>query len=299
MDGWQLGNVPVFFNGGEFHYRSAVKIQTRSVDKVFIDAQGQRFTALAGIDLEVNEGEFVSLVGPSGCGKSTLLEILAGLQQATRGEALVDGAPIDGPGPDRAVVFQDYALFPWRTVVDNVAFSFELQGMGKDERRERAGQYVAQMGMEGFENYYIWQLSGGMRQRVGLARALACEPSVLLMDEPFGALDAITRDILQDHLLGLQAETRKTVVFVTHSVDEALYLSDRVIVMGTRPGRFLTEFEVGLDRSGGREQLRALPAYGTLYRDMWAILSAELRRGGVMAGSQKATAMDVRSDDTP
>jgi len=262
--------------------------------------------AVADATLRVEAGEIVSVLGASGCGKTTLLRLIAGFEQVDSGAITLGGEVVSSPNsstpPERrrvGMVFQDYALFPWRTVVDNVAFSFELQGMGKDERRERAGQYVAQMGMEGFENYYIWQLSGGMRQRVGLARALACEPSVLLMDEPFGALDAITRDILQDHLLGLQAETRKTVVFVTHSVDEALYLSDRVIVMGTRPGRFLTEFEVGLDRSGGREQLRALPAYGTLYRDMWAILSAELRRGGVMAGSQKATAMDVRSDDTP
>ena len=256
------------------------KIEARGITKRFTDKSGRPFTALTGINLSLRDGEFVSLIGPSGCGKSTLLEILAGLQTPTDGTVAVDGAPIAGPGPDRAVVFQNYALFPWRTVLENVTFSMELKKVPKSVRMERARHYLALMGLLQFENHYIWQLSGGMRQRVGLARALACEPQVLLMDEPFGALDAITRDVLQDHLLRIQAETRKSVVFVTHSVDEAIYLSDRIIAMGTAPGRIIREFTVDLDRSKGREHMRSLPGYNTIHADIWAILAAEMAKPG-------------------
>jgi NitT/TauT family transport system ATP-binding protein len=251
------------------------KIEVAGVSKIFNGKDGS-FTALAGIDLHVDDGEFLSLIGPSGCGKSTLLEILAGLQRATTGEVRVDGNAVTGPGPDRAVVFQNYALFPWRTVSDNVSYALEMKGVKKAERRERARHFLALVGLERVEHHYVWQLSGGMRQRVGLARALACEPSVLLMDEPFGALDAITRDVLQDHLLSIQSSARKTVVFVTHSVDEAIYLSDRIMVMGRGPGRFVAEFRVDLDRSGGREPMRADARYGALHAGLWHVLAQEM-----------------------
>lgn len=256
-----------------------VKVEARGISKVFVDENGSSFTALSDINLSVADGELLSLIGPSGCGKSTLLEILAGLQRATTGEVFVEERRITGPGPDRAVVFQSYALFPWRTVSDNVAFSLEMSGVGKRERREQARNYLDLVGLEGVENHYIWQLSGGMRQRVGLARALACKPSVLLMDEPFGALDAITRDLLQDHLLRIRRELKTTVVFVTHSVDEAIYLSDRIIGMGRLPGRFVHEFVVDLDRANGREHMRADPRYAEIHAAMWEVLSREMARG--------------------
>lgn len=257
---------------------AAPRISVEGVSKQFTDTVGQAFIALDNVDLRLAEGEFVSLIGPSGCGKSTLLEIVAGLQTATSGRVLQDGKEISRPGPERAVVFQNYALFPWRTVIDNVAFSMELRKVGRSERREKSGHYLELMGLRGFESHYIWQLSGGMRQRVGLARALACEPAVLLMDEPFGALDAITRDVLQDHLLRIQAETKKTVLFVTHGVDEALYLSDRIVVLGTRPGRVVEIFDTDFDRTRGREHIRSLPEYQAAHAAIWDILSAEMAK---------------------
>lgn len=256
---------------------TATKVEVRGVTKEFPTKAGA-FTAIANVDLEVNDGELVSLIGPSGCGKSTLLELIAGLQEPSEGQVTVDGRRVTGPGPERAVVFQHYALFPWRNVVDNVAFSLELSGVSKRDRREHAREFLELVGLEPFADHYIWQLSGGMRQRVGLARALCCDPDVLLMDEPFGALDAITRDVLQDHLQKIREETRRTIVFVTHSVDEALFLSDRIAVMGTKPGRILEVFELGFDRGRGREVMRADAEYARLHARIWELLSEEITK---------------------
>jgi NitT/TauT family transport system ATP-binding protein len=194
-------------------------------------------SALVDINLQIKEGEFVCLLGPSGCGKSTLLKIIAGLIPATSGRISINGKPVSGPGPERAVVFQDYALFPWMTVRDNVEFGLEARRLPLAERREVSKRLLKVVGLSDFAERFPHQLSGGMKQRVSIARALAVDPSLLLMDEPFGALDAQTRQLLQDELLRIWREYRKTVVFVTHSIEEAIYLSDRIVVMTARPGR--------------------------------------------------------------
>lgn len=217
------------------------KLRIEGVWKTFQSRNGQ-FVALRDIDLVLKENEFLSVVGPSGCGKSTLLEIVAGLQRATRGRVLLDDRVITAPGRDRAVVFQHYALFPWRTVIDNVAFPLEVAGVSRDKRKQQAAAALHLVNLDGFADHHVWELSGGMQQRVGLARALACDPEVLLMDEPFSGADAITRELLQDQLRELHQQTHKTVLFITHSVDEALRLSDRIVVLGTRPGRIVAEF---------------------------------------------------------
>ena len=220
------------------------KISIEGVTKEFATETGDSFLALTEINCAVGDREFVSLVGPSGCGKTTLLEIVAGLQTPTRGQVLMDGEEIEGPGPDHVVIFQQYALFPWRTVAANVEFPMEIAGVGRAERRERALEYLKMVGLDGFADRRIWQLSGGMQQRAALARGIACQPKVMLMDEPFSGADAITREILQDLLARLRKETRQTIIFVTHSVDEAIRLSDRIMVMGTRPGRIVSTFDV-------------------------------------------------------
>ena len=200
------------------------------------------------MSLSVEDGEFVCIVGPSGCGKTTLLNIVAGLEKPTKGEVLIDGKPVTGPGPDRVVVFQEYALFPWRTVLGNVEFGLEIAGVPKKERREIALRYIRLVGLSGFENRYPHELSGGMKQRVALARALVMNPKVLLMDEPFGALDAQTRNIMQAELLRIWQATGKTILFVTHSIMEAVYFADRVVVLTARPGRVKRIFKVNLER---------------------------------------------------
>lgn len=255
-----------------------IKIAASHIQKRFPTKAGGSFTALESVDLEIAEGEFVALIGPSGCGKSTLLEILAGLQTPSAGTVRVDGQFVSSPGPDRAVVFQNYALFPWRTVIKNVTFSMEMKGDDRHESERVAAGYLEMVGLQAFSNHYIWQLSGGMKQRVGLARALACEPSVLLMDEPFGALDAMTRDVLQDQLLEIQRRINSSVVFVTHSVDEAIYLADRIVAMGTAPGRIVASFEVPFEKDLSRNDMRAQPEYGELHAQIWRILEAEMVR---------------------
>jgi NitT/TauT family transport system ATP-binding protein len=228
------------------------KVVVHRVDKIFpLPDQSGYVNALKNVNLTVHDGEFVSLLGPSGCGKSTLLEIVAGLQAATRGEVRVDGEVVTGPGAERTVMFQHYALFPWRTALENVAFPMEVAKVAIRERYERAQDYLRIVGLESAAERYPSQLSGGMQQRVALARALACEPKVLLMDEPFSGADAITREMLQDHLLDVQRKTAKTILFVTHSVDEAIRLSDRIVVLGTKPGRVVQEFSV--ERPGAEE----------------------------------------------
>jgi NitT/TauT family transport system ATP-binding protein len=228
------------------------------------------FVALRDVNLEIKEGEFLSLLGPSGCGKTTLLEIMAGLQKPSAGRVLVDGKIVERPGPERAVVFQHYALFPWRSVAKNVEFPLEVAGIPAKERRERALGFLRTVGLEPFAQRAVWQLSGGMQQRVALARALACSPKVMLMDEPFSGADAITRELLQDQLSNLHRATGKTIVFVTHSVDEAIRLSNRIIVLGTRPGRVVAHFEVD-------DVLRtSTSATSELRHTIWTILRREI-----------------------
>jgi len=232
------------------------------VPKVALDAislsykttSGERLLALDNISLEVKPGEFLCIVGPSGCGKSTLLHLIAGLQPQTSGKVLVDGTPVSGPGTDRILIFQELGLFPWLTVGGNVEFGMKMKNISKTEREERAQYYLRLVHLSKFGDSYIHQLSGGMRQRVALARALATEPDVLLMDEPFAALDAQTRDLLHDELERIWAETGRTIIFVTHNVREAVRLGDRVALMTFRPGRVKEEFSVNLPRPRHMEQ---------------------------------------------
>ena len=211
-------------------------LTVENLNKTYI-SQGSQTPALVDINLQIAEGEFICLLGPSGCGKSTLLKIIAGLIPATSGRIAINGKAVRGPGPERAVVFQDYALFPWMTVRDNIEFGLEARKLPAAERYEISSRLLKVVGLSDFAERFPHQLSGGMKQRVSLARALAVDPSLLLMDEPFGALDAQTRQLLQDELLRIWREYRKTVVFVTHSIEEAIYLSDRIAVMTARPGR--------------------------------------------------------------
>jgi NitT/TauT family transport system ATP-binding protein len=215
-----------------------------AVTKDYVGAKGTTVRALMGVDLHVDEGELVSLVGASGCGKSTLLSIAAGLVEATDGAVLVDGRHVMGPGPDRGLVFQGYSLYPWRTVAENVAFGLELKGLAKADIGSRVATYLKVMGLSDFAGALPRQLSGGMQQRVAIARALATEPSVLLFDEPFGALDSQTRASMRDFVVQVQADTGATILMVTHDVEEAVYLSNRVYVLSSRPGRVAAELAV-------------------------------------------------------
>ena len=223
-------------------------IQIKNVSHVYLAAGGRSVVALDDISLEIGEREFVSLLGPSGCGKSTLLYLIGGFIPIEAGEIVVAGKPVTQPGPDRGIVFQHFALFPWKTVLQNVLYGLEKQRMPRVEREKRAWELLAAVKLKGFENAYPSQLSGGMKQRVAIARMLAVDPDVLLMDEPFGALDAQTRELMQEELLGIVRNTQKSVAFVTHDVREAVYLSDRVAVMSARPGR-VREI-VTIDRGG-------------------------------------------------
>jgi NitT/TauT family transport system ATP-binding protein len=207
-----------------------------------------RLTALDGVSLKIMEGEFVSIVGPSGCGKTTFLAIVDGLIATTAGRILVDGEVMTKPGPDRAVVFQDASLLPWRTVLANVCYGLECLGTGRSEAESRAAHFIAMIGLAGFEHHYPYELSGGMQQRVNLARALVVDPKILLMDEPFASLDAQTRELMQEELLQIWLQARKTVLFVTHQIDEAIYLSDRVVIFSGRPGKVKDIIPVEIER---------------------------------------------------
>ena len=228
--------------------KAAPKLSLREITLSYQTNSGERLTALEDINLEVRAGEFVCIVGPSGCGKSSLLHLVAGLQQPSTGAIRVDGKAIHGPGPDRIIIFQDLGLFPWLTVRQNVEFGLKMKGISKREREIRAREYLRLVHLSPFEESYTHQLSGGMRQRVALARALASQPEVLLMDEPFAALDAQTRDLLHDELERIWTETSCTVVFVTHNVREAVRLGDRVLLLTFRPGRIKREYEIDLPR---------------------------------------------------
>lgn len=221
-------------------------VSIAGVSRVFDTGRGQRTQALLPVDFEVRDNDFVTILGPSGCGKSTLLRIVAGLDQASTGRVLLDGAPVDGPGADRGMVFQSYTLFPWLTIEQNIRFGLRERGMPEAQQKERAAYFIAKVGLRGFEQHYPKQLSGGMQQRTAIARALANDPKILLMDEPFGALDNQTRVLMQELLLGIWEAERKTVLFVTHDIDEAIFMANRVAVFSARPGRIKTELAVNL-----------------------------------------------------
>jgi NitT/TauT family transport system ATP-binding protein len=259
-------------------------IEIRGLSKRF-DVDSGEITALADADLAIEEGEFLCLLGPSGCGKSTLLRIVAGLTPASGGSVAINGAPVAGPGPERAVVFQDYALFPWMTVEQNVEFGLEARGVPFERRRQASRELLQVVGLAPFAGKFPHHLSGGMKQRVSIARALAVDPVLLLMDEPFGALDAQTRFVMQQELLRIWSAYRKTVLFVTHSIDEALYLADRVIVMSARPGRIKAELRVGADRPRDMSS----PEISRLRREALDLLSDEIRRAMELESETAAT----------
>lgn len=253
------------------------KVRLRGVSKIYETGEGKRlrqFHAVRDVSLEVHEGEFVALVGPTGCGKSTVLNLIAGFEKPDEGEVLFEDKPVLGPGPDRLVIFQDHGLFPWLNVQQNVEFGLRVLGLKKRERRERALHYLQMVHLTKFRRSYPFQLSGGMRQRTAIARALAVEPQMLLMDEPFTALDPRTRDILHVELQALWMQTRKTIVFVTHSVEEAVRLSDRILVMATQPGQVRKVLPVTI--SHPRDFLD--PALGALRAAILAELEDELNK---------------------
>lgn len=248
-------------------------IHIENIDHVF-EGEISEITALKGINLEVQAGEFVCLLGPSGCGKSTLLNIIAGFIKASAGKVLVDDQVVTGPGPDRGMVFQEYALFPWLTVSQNIEFGLELQKMNVNERKQRVQDLLKKFSLTEFAERFPRDLSGGMKQRVAIARLLALDSPVLLMDEPFGALDALTRRSLQDELLKIWLEFKKTVIFVTHSIEEAIFLADRIIVMTYRPGMIKKDLKVNLPRS--RDPIS--PEFNAIKRELTELVMTEQRR---------------------
>jgi len=253
------------------------KIVVENINRVYhlkkSRGEGPReFVALKDINLHVREGEFLALVGPSGCGKSTLLDILAGLARPTSGVVSIDGKTITGPALDRGIVLQGYALFPWRTVRENVEFGLEIKKVPKGERRTISSRFVKLVGLEGFEDRFPHELSGGMKQRVAIARALAYDPEVLLMDEPFAAVDAQTRESLQDELLRIWEETKKTIVFVTHSIEEAVFLADRVAVLTANPGTVKEVVTIDLPRPRHNSDIRSSAEFGWIRHKIWELL---------------------------
>ena len=269
---------------------TAVKISFQQVRKEFpVRGEGGakgHFTALEDVTLDVQAGEFLALVGPSGCGKSTLLDLLGGLTLPTSGRILLDGRPIAGPARDRGIVFQQYALFPWRTAVQNVEFGLDIAGFKAKQRREVALHHLDLVGLSAFADRYPHELSGGMKQRVAIARSLAYNPEVLLMDEPFAALDAQTRETLQGELLRIWRATGKTIVFITHGIDEAVVLGQRVAIMTSRPGRIKQVIPVPDELRGEAEDVRSLPAFGQIRHEVWSVLREEVLKAqqGQLAG---------------
>jgi NitT/TauT family transport system ATP-binding protein len=251
-----------------------------------------KLVALEDFSIRIPRGEFLTIVGPSGCGKSTFLNVVAGLYFPAEGEVLVDGKPVTGPGADRAVVFQEYALMPWRTVEANVRFGLEMQRRVNRDTAGRVAHYIRMVGLQGFEKAYPRELSGGMRQRVGLARALVTEPRILLMDEPFAAVDALTRELMQEELSRIIAQTGQTIIFITHSVDEAITLGDRVAIVTNRPGRIREIVRVDLPRPRSGNELRSVPEYAALRDRIWELLSGEVasRRSGDESPSDRIAA---------
>lgn len=237
----------------------------------------RRLLAVDDVSLQIEQGEFVVIVGPSGCGKTSLLNAISGMVLPVEGSVTVDGRGVRGPGPDRAIVFQEYALFPWLSVWDNVKFGLELKATrsSRAEQENRVRVLIELVSLAGFERHFPHELSGGMRQRTGLARALAIDPEVLLMDEPFAAIDAMTREVMQTELLKILSHTRQTVVFITHSIDEALTLGDRVVAMSRRPGRIKEVIDVNFPSPRWEHDLRAETRFGELREHIWGLLRAE------------------------
>jgi ABC-type nitrate/sulfonate/bicarbonate transport system ATPase subunit len=260
-------------------------ISVRAVTKRFRSSHGDTL-ALQHTDVDVAENDFVTILGPSGCGKSTLLRIIAGLDHPTSGEVLLDGTRITGPGPDRGMVFQSYTLFPWLTVHANVCFGLRERGVPRAQQNDIARSFIGKVGLSGFENYFPKQLSGGMQQRTALARALANQPRVLLMAEPFGALDHQTRELMQELLLGIWENERKTVLFVTHDIDEAVFMANRVVVMSARPGRIKVDHAVDLPHPR-HYSIKTTPAFTDLKAELTEQVRAEVlatQASGAMPG---------------
>ncbi|MEM9797174.1 MAG: ABC transporter ATP-binding protein [Pseudomonadota bacterium] len=258
------------------------EIAIDNVVKVFGAGGAKPFTAIDSVDFHVKDQEFISVVGPSGCGKTTLMRMVAGLETVTEGEIRVAGKRVTGPGPDRAVVFQQFALFPWKTVRENITFGMRSKGASKAERDAAVEHYLTLMKMEGTEDKYPHQLSGGMQQRVAIARSYATDPGVLLMDEPFGALDAQTRTIMQEELVRVGKDNPRTVMFITHSVEEAVYLADRVVVMGRNPGHIREVIEVGETRRAEKwseepiDDVMEMPSFTHLRGQVWRLLREQM-----------------------
>jgi NitT/TauT family transport system ATP-binding protein len=247
------------------------KLAVASVTKRFDRDGASGLLVFDSLSFDVADLDFLVIVGPSGCGKSTLLRIIDGLEPPDSGTIFVDGAQATGPGPGRAMVFQSFDLFPWRTAIENITFGLEVRGVGRRERLQIGRHYIDLVGLTGFEGAYPHQLSGGMQQRVGIARALAVKPDILLMDEPFGALDIQTRDLLQDELLRIFDTEKKTVIFVTHSIEEAIYLADRIIVLSPRPARISMDVQVPFPRPRN-EDIKGEPRFIEIRREIWQML---------------------------
>ena len=255
------------------------KISIRGLSKAFVKREAAdeqtRVEVLKDIGLDVADQEFLCIVGPSGCGKTTFLRIIDGLIPFDRGEIRIDGRPVAGPGQDRGMVFQSFGLLPWRSVYGNVAIGLEIAGIPAERQRLIVDRWIEMVGLKGFERHYPHELSGGMQQRVGIARVLAIDPAVILMDEPFGALDAQTREFMQEELLRIWSRTKKTVVFITHSIDEAVYLADRVVVMSARPGRIEEILAIDLPRPRWEYDVRGTPRFAELRSHIWKKLRQE------------------------
>ncbi len=252
-------------------------VAIKAVSRVFVAPDGKAVPALDPVTLDIAEREFVSILGPSGCGKSTLLRIVAGLSEPSAGEVRLDGKPIAGPGPDRGMVFQSYTLFPWLDVESNVRFGLREKGVPEVQQREIAGRFIARVGLRGFERHYPRQLSGGMQQRVALARALANDPKILLLDEPFGALDNQTRALMQELLLDIWESERKTVLFVTHDIEESIFLANRVIAMTARPGRVKLDLAIALPHPRDYK-VKTAPEFQTYKAELTEAIRAEAIR---------------------
>lgn len=252
------------------------KVVLRAVTKTFIDRKrGRETTALSDVSLSIPKGQFVCLLGPSGCGKSTVLNLVAGFEKASSGELLLDGNPITAPGPDRGMVFQQPMLFPWLSIVDNITFGPRMVGKRREHYSPLAERYIQLMGLTGFDKHYPYELSGGMQQRVALARAWITEPELFLMDEPFGALDAQTRLMMQELLLLVWEKSRTTVLFITHDIDEALFLADQIYIMTTRPGRIKESLRVDLERPRNYETIIFDERYVRLKQHILQIIRKE------------------------
>jgi NitT/TauT family transport system ATP-binding protein len=253
-------------------------VSVKHVAKTFVSSSGDSTLALDDISVDLADGEFVTIVGPSGCGKSTLLYIIAGLVAASRGEVTIAGNPVTGPDPRLGIVFQEFRIFPWLNVMRNATFGLDVRGaLPKRERLARAGHYLKMVGLSGFENRFPKELSGGMKQRLAMAQTFACDPSVVLMDEPMGSVDALTRETLQDEILKLWNESRKSIMLVTHSIEEAIYLGSRLVVMSPRPGRIIKAFDVPLPYPRTRD-MRTTPEAANIRNEVWQLIQEGANR---------------------